>query len=668
MLLIPTQEQKTIVNSEAKAIIVEAVAGAGKTTTLAMVAKKMMAIGVQPHLIAGLCFSSSASNRFLQKLSDEGCPKAIGVRTVAQFAGHCIRLLAERKYLEVRVNWSTDEDIRQEIVDASAEVWHFYDGKRHSDFDFSFAQNSSKVEEIIQLLFRLKASLVILQFDDSEFNLVDLENIAERFDVPVEAIEICIEYEKRRQIVKCEFEWQTEMDFVSDLVPILQTYPDAIECIPEPKLLLVDEWHDVNEAEFEFIRLILRRSRLVVVGDTFQTINVARGADTKFMHQCFENAFAGTSRLTLSKSHRFGNAVSKLSRLITGRPTFSETGLSTKVSQVLYDPNQDRNCAIEVQKRIKSLLESRVDVRHSDIAIIVRHEDQTIDIENILLDSRVPYSCVDVESYLLRPEILFLRGILHIVSKNFETLRGDKETCRKIIAGFFLYFKVSEKSSRWEKEYFAEKTKSVLKQAQDDIEKEPSILDAFFSGVLCEVDEADDDQMRRWKLKFKALIASLEPRGKTASVAEILSVVVETMNLIDATRRAYVSRSRADSANRSIKAFIRFAERYPKMNASQFIDEICSRQKMVGKVVNYLSTRKQVVLTTIQSAKGQEWKHVLIPYLEKGEFPRESDLSEEKRYFYVAVTRAKESVTIFEPNEENSHLRSQILNLIRKSS
>jgi DNA helicase-2/ATP-dependent DNA helicase PcrA len=69
----------------------------------------------------------------------------------------------------------------------------------------------------------------------------------------------------------------------------------------------------------------------------------------------------------------------------------------------------------------------------------------------------------------------------------------------------------------------------------------------------------------------------------------------------------------------------------------------------------------RVVLATVKSAKGQEWKHVVIPYVQNGEFPRGSDLAEERRFLYVAMTRAQESLTIAEPSDEFRNLRSSLL-------
>jgi DNA helicase-2/ATP-dependent DNA helicase PcrA len=66
-------------------------------------------------------------------------------------------------------------------------------------------------------------------------------------------------------------------------------------------------------------------------------------------------------------------------------------------------------------------------------------------------------------------------------------------------------------------------------------------------------------------------------------------------------------------------------------------------------------------LTTVRTAKGQEWGHVILPYLQQGEFPRGTDAAEERRFLYVAMTRAKASLTLCEPGEQYRQMWSSLL-------
>jgi DNA helicase-2/ATP-dependent DNA helicase PcrA len=99
--------------------------------------------------------------------------------------------------------------------------------------------------------------------------------------------DIIREYETQRHPYPEEFRWQGPNDAVADLVYLLQRQPALAQELRRWSLYLVDEWHDVNAAEFELLARLRRGARLVVAGDKDQTINRDRGADPVFSGQRF---------------------------------------------------------------------------------------------------------------------------------------------------------------------------------------------------------------------------------------------------------------------------------------------------------------------------------------------------------------------------------------------
>jgi DNA helicase-2/ATP-dependent DNA helicase PcrA len=233
-----------------------------------------------------------------------------------------------------------------------------------------------------------------------------------------------------------------------DLVELLSNHPSALEILPVKGLYLIDEWHDINAAEFRLLQLLLRGNKLVAVGDRYQIINSARGADIVYSTAGFEMAFPNAQYLPLGKSYRFGSSLSKLAQRLTARKCASHEDLYTEIKRLTYDPTLSGDCAAKVTQQVQALVKARADTRYSDIAIIVREPDQTIEIENLLLDQNIPYYCDDIESYLHRPEILMLRGLLHMASNSFATLQGDKESIKRMVMGFSLYLPVGESSRK----------------------------------------------------------------------------------------------------------------------------------------------------------------------------------------------------------------------------
>ncbi len=654
----PTSEQIAIIDSTRPVTMIEAVAGAGKTTVLACVLKRACEKGVVAGQAIALCFSQGAKERLMQKFLEEGTPRGIVVQTVEEFARQQVLNMVSASYLDMPVFYDSNEQIRPHIVAAAEIVWQRYaDAGVRTDFDFSFDSNE-RVEDFIRLLVRLKASLLTLEFEVRE-----TDDIAESLDESPEIIAICQEIERQRGAATGECIWQSPFDHATDLIGLFRRQPEAIDVLPRFRICVVDEWHDVNAAEFALVQLLARHARLVVVGDRDQIINAERGADPRLSSNGFDFAFPGAVRQAITRTFRFGSAVSTLAATMMRRDCVSQPGLSTKVTHAAYQSGPDNDCAAKVVAVIVAARE-RKDAKLSDFAIVVRDADQSIEIENQLIDAQIPFRCTGFDSYLVRPEILMLRGLLHIASGSYTTLAGDKPTCEKLVRSLGLYA-----SARFDSDAdfasllaFDERLSPELKnerrwqEALRMISAEPATLESFFSGILCRVASVDSASTGRWKVRFAEVVETLRTMARTDTAVALLTYASRQLDLVSATSRVFVSRGRADSAVRSIDAFIRFAGNRPDQSAVDFLTELASRQASISKKLNYLKGRAQLDLTTVQYAKGKEWPQVLIPYLERGQFPRTASLGEERRLLYVAMTRAMTALTLFEPAGQPSTL------------
>ncbi|GAA4020569.1 ATP-dependent helicase [Actimicrobium antarcticum] len=663
----PTPEQIAIIESTKPVTMIEAVAGAGKTTVLACVLKRACDKGVAPAQAIALCFSQGAKERLTQKFVEEGAPRGIVVQTVEEFARQQVISMAGASYLDMPVFYDSNEQIRPHIVAAAEAVWQRYaDAGVLTDFDFSFDSNE-RIEDFIRLLVRLKANLVTLEFEAR-----DTDEIAESLDESAELIAICKEVERQRGTDSGECVWQSPFDHVTDLIGLFRRQPEAVNVLPRFRICVVDEWHDVNAAEFALVQLLARHARLVVVGDRDQIINAERGADPALSSNGFDFAFPGATRQAITRTFRFGSSLSALAGAMMRRECVSQPGLSTRVTYMPYQPGADNDCAAMVVATITAA-RARKDAKLSDFAVVVRDADQSIDIENQLIDAEIPYRCSGFDSYLVRPEILMLRGLLHIATGSYDTLSGEKLSTEKLVRSLGLYA-----SARFDSDAdfasllsFDERLAPELKnerrwkEALRMITAEPATLESFFSGILCRVSSVDSDSTGRWKIRFAEVVATLREMAANVAVkntaVQLLTYAVRQLDLASATSRVFVSRGRADSATRSIDAFIRFAGNRPDQSATDFLRELAARQASIGKKLNYLKGRAQLDLTTVQYAKGKEWPQVLIPYLERGQFPRTANLGEERRLLYVAMTRAMTSLTLFEPAEAFASRRSALL-------
>jgi DNA helicase-2/ATP-dependent DNA helicase PcrA len=109
-----------------------------------------------------------------------------------------------------------------------------------------------------------------------------------------------------------------------------------------------------------------------------------------------------------------------------------------------------------------------------------------------------------------------------------------------------------------------------------------------------------------------------------------------------------------------------FAQRQGDARAPAFLEELRRRQVATRARPGARGAPKALALATVQSAKGREWQHVLLPYIEEGQFPRATrngeEFAEERRYLYVAVSRAIAGLSLFEPTAPERRSRLLAVN------
>jgi len=671
----PNSQQTAILASPNKVKLIDAVAGAGKTTTLAMAARHACAEGLSERAVLALCFSRGARLRFHEKLKEEaGDHSGIHVVTVEDFARQLIDDLAEKGRITRPAVHGDVEGIRGELVAAAGRVWQRYQEQGvRSDFNFGLDENNQHLDDIARRLAQLKAALAAGAFapKDNEIDADENDDSADydesgdgELDGQSDPVaDIIREYEAQRHPYPEEFRWQGPHDAVADLVYLLTRQPALAQELRRWQLYLVDEWHDVNAAEFELLARLRRGARLVVAGDKDQTINRERGADPVFSGQRFAEVYrADGKRFPLGMSYRFGQEAAALADALTHNGCEGHPERATEVRRVGYDPARPGACGKLVAETILAALQKgRPKPTNRDFAVVLRDVDQSIEIETALMEAKIPYKCDGFDTFLLLPEILLLRGILHYASGDYSALRGHPDTCVQMVLALSRYFYLTRDPKHWKLEW-AER-RSVLGYAQDEVRRTPEVLESFFDGALLRETEFDSPMVRQSKNLMRPVIARMAASSPTATAYELLAMLRDEVDLHDATSRAFVSRDRVASARRSIDAFLRFTAVHGQVPAAQFLATLTSMENDVAMVrksknAGSIGTRRSLVrVTTIQAAKGREWPYVLMPFLEQDEFIRTNDATDEVRHLYVGLTRVMRHLVLFEPDEGSAQKR-----------
>lgn len=167
--------------------------------------------------------------------------------------------------------------------------------------------------------------------------------------------------------------------------------------------------------------------------------------------------------------------------------------------------------------------------------------------------------------------------------------------------------------------------------------------------LLLYLENVTAKDVRQRMARVVRYVAELEADAPAHSV---LRQICSLMDIEALAKRLYVHAYDATVVAKSVAGFIAAAEKM-QMNLRQF-------SEWIGQADAFISTRKSkhaVLLECVANSKGKEFDHVILPFLEKNEFPfARNDPREEENLFYVAATRAKTCLTLISPKDE--HLRS----------
>jgi DNA helicase-2/ATP-dependent DNA helicase PcrA len=371
---------------------------------------------------------------------------------------------------------------------------------------------------------------------------------------------------------------------------------------------------------------------------------------------------ADGKRFPLGMSYRFGPDAAVLADGLTHNGCEGRPDRDTFVRRVRYDPAQPGACARLVAETIQAALQKgRPKPSNRDFAVILRDVDQSIEIETALMEAKIPYKCDGFETFLLLPEILLLRGILHYVSRDYTALKGHAETCVQMVLALSRYFYLTRDPQHWKLEW-AER-RSVLGYAQDEVKRNPEVLQSFFDGALMRETEFDSPMARQSKNLMRPVIAKHGlpwARGQRLRTAGDAARRGRPARRHQPRLRQPRPRGLGAPLDRRLPALC-FE---PRPGAGRRVPGALTRMEndvalvRKSKNANSIGTRRSLVrVTTIQAAKGREWPYVLVPFLEQDEFVRTRDATNEVRHLYVGLTRVMKELVLFEPDEASAGKR-----------
>ena len=383
------------------------------------------------------------------------------------------------------------------------------------------------------------------------------------------------------------------------------------------KYILVDEYQDTNEAQYRLIKMLSAKYRNVcVVGDLDQSIYGFRGANYRNILN-FEKDYPDAKVILLEENYRStGNILNVANDIIKNNKQRKDKNLWTKNgdgTKIRYHRSFDeKDEASFTVSEIKKLIKNGA--TKDSIAVLYRTNAQSRNIEEALLKENIPYKVVGSFYFYNRREIKDLISYLKLIynpNDDVSLMRIINVPKRKI------------------------GPKTIENLSMRAIEKGCSLYDAIESGK---------------EYEFKKVIEEIKEESEKLSLTELVDLILDKTGIKRELENAKTIEAEIRLEN--LEEFKSITKNFEENNGVISLEEFLLEISLVSDIEEHKNNTDVITLMTIHSAKGLEFDHVFLIGLEEGLFPHVNcldspdEVEEERRLCYVAVTRAKKTLTL----------------------
>lgn len=421
-------------------------------------------------------------------------------------------------------------------------------------------------------------------------------------------------------------------DLINKVVELFKKCPDVLEYYQNRfRYLMVDEYQDTNHAQYTFVRMLAEKSgNLCVVGDDDQSIYKFRGATIENILS-FENTFQNATVIRLEQNYRStqnildaANAVIEHNTERKGKTLWTQNGAGAMIHLHTAENETD-----EAERITKIILDGVAAGRKfSDYAVLYRMNSQSLTFERNFAKSGVPHRIIGGTRFYERREIREMIAYLSVINNPSDEMR-----LRRIIN--------TPKRSIGDR--------SVEVAAQIGQQTGETLFEVVSHAKDYPALSRAANKMTLFAAQMQGLIEL--NNDEEVTLCELYDELVERIDYLNflKTDDPESAEDRASNVQELASNLRRFEEENPEGTLSDFLEEV----SLITDIDNYDNNADSVVLMTVHSAKGLEFPVVFLPGMEENIFPGmasvyvPSEVEEERRLAYVAITRAKEELYIF---------------------
>jgi DNA helicase II / ATP-dependent DNA helicase PcrA len=611
-------QQRLAVETLHGPVLILAGAGTGKTRVITYRIAHMVERGISPERILGVTFTNKAAREMQErvgKLIPKGQKSEDGQKplrpTICTFHSLCVRIL--RQHIE----------------------------KLGYKRNFVIYDESEQLSAIKKILSHVSAKGQKIDPGPILARLSKIKNAADNTGIPTDdetavARHIRPRYESALRACNA-------VDFDDLLLLVLRLFaehPEALEaCRAKYRYVMVDEYQDTNAAQFNIVHALTREHRnLCVVGDDDQSIYGWRGAEISNLLD-MEKHYPEVKVIKLEQNYRSTNTILNAANAVIrknvrrrGKQLWSQNGQGTKITLHTFDDDE------EEARTVVELIEcARMTKRipWSAQAILFRTNVQSRPLETALRKERVRYHLIGGQSFFDRREVRdFLAYLKIFVNPNDDVsllrianapARGLSDVTMERLLGASHERKCSV--------FAAMKNPAVTATFQAQARKS---IESFVEFV-----ERTRQPLENFDTLHPIVLSSWADR------------FLDEIRYFNELRRSEKTPEGAESRIRSIQELLVTLDEQPSSlsphdRLQSFLEEITLDTEREEEKEE---AGDAVTLITMHSCKGLEFPHVYIVGMEEGLLPHsrskeENTLDEERRLFYVALTRAMQTLTL----------------------
>lgn len=593
------KQQEAVLATEGPCLVI-AGAGSGKTKVLTHKIAYEIANGVRPWNILAITFTNKAANEMKERIE-----KLIGDAAkdlwMGTFHSICVKIL--RRYID-RIGYKTDFVI------------------------FDTSDQKTLIKECIKAL----------KVDDKLFTdrgvLTEISNGKnEMLEPKAYGVKYAGDF-RREKIAELYTLYQQKLkennaldfdDIINLTIKILTENPDVLDYYTEKfQYVLVDEYQDTNKAQFMLVSMLASKyGNITAVGDNDQGIYSFRGADISNILN-FERDFPGTQIIKLEQNYRCtGNILKAANAVIKHNENKYDKKLWTQNEEgkipCIYNGEDEYDEARYIVEQIEHLKREEY-YKNSDFVVLYRMNAQSRAIEDILMREGLPYKVIGGLKFYERKEIKDIIAYLRLIHNSADNL-----SLKRIIN---------------------EPKRGIGKTSLDKVQE---ISENSGIPMYEIIKEADKYELNRVYANSREFIEQIEYLREQKDKIKISDLIKETLNKTGYTKALELENSvEAETRIENLEELLTVAIEFEEQEADNTLAEFLENITLSSDIDGMEDQEDSITLMTLHSAKGLEYPVVFLVGMEEGIFPgyksigEPQALEEERRLFYVGITRAKQ--------------------------